>query len=219
MILSPARPLSKPMLSPQEILEISQEISRRYSPVATTKLTQPTTPEFRLSPTEMLQISEEISRKYALQTWVDSPQLVLLPVDPNHLYAYWSPDQEKITSVSKDESHEIVLRIYPQPGENTQTSPTQSWFDVVIDNSQTQQKVPLPAQVNANAYSATIGKRYADDHLTAFSTSKVVHLPRGSRASHLCREGARLSGTLPPALFSNQEKLYSTNKNVSGQAN
>lgn len=219
MILSPSRPLSKPMLSPQEILEISQEISRGYSPVATAKLTQPTAPGFRLSPTEMLQISEEISRKYALQTFVGSPQLVLLPVDPHHLYAYWSPDQEKITSAPKDESHEIVLRIYPQPDDNTKTSPTQSWFDVVIDNSQTQQKVPLPAQVNANAYSATIGKRYPDDRLAAFSTSKVVHVPRGSRASYQCREGVRLSGTLPPVTFSNQEKLYPTNKNVSGQAN
>jgi Domain of unknown function (DUF4912) len=219
MIFSPSRPLSKPMLSPQEILEISQEISRRYSPVATAKLTQPITPEFGLSPTEMLEISEEISRKYALQTFVDSPQLVLLPVDPHHLYAYWSPAQEKITSVLKDDSHEIVLRIYPQPDENTKTPPIQSWFDVVIDNSQTQQKVPLPAQVNANAYSATIGKRYPDDHLTAFSTSKVVHVPRGSRASYQCREDVRLSGTLPPAPCSNQEKSYSTNKNVSGQAN
>ncbi|MEQ1486305.1 DUF4912 domain-containing protein [Methyloglobulus sp.] len=219
MIFSPSRPLSKPMLSSQEILEISQEISRSYSPVATAKLAQPTIPEFRLSPTEMLQISEEISRKYALQSFADSPQLVLLPVDPHHLYAYWSPDQKNTTSVSKDDSHEIVLRIYPQPDENTKTPPIHSWFDVVIDNSQTQQKVPLPAQVNANAYSATIGKRYPDDHLAAFSTSKVVHVPRSSRASYQCREGVRLSGTLPPALFSNQEKPYSTNKNVSGQAN
>lgn len=218
MISSLSKPLSKPMLSSQEILEISQEISRSYSPVAKAKLAQPTAPEFRLSPTEMLQISEEISRKYALQTFADSPQLVLLPVDPHHLYAYWSPDQDKRISLSKDESNEIVLRIYPQPHENTKNPPTQSWFDVVIDNSQTQQKVPLPAQANANAYSATIGKRYPDDRIAAFSTSKVVHVPRSSRASYHCSKGVA-SGILPPAPFSNQEKSYSTNKNVSGQAN
>jgi Domain of unknown function (DUF4912) len=207
------------MLSSQEILEISQEISRRYTPVAIAKLAQPNTPEFRLSPTEMLQISEEISRKYALQSFTDTPQLVLLPVDPHHLHAYWSPDQEKITSVSKDDPNEIVLRIYPQPHENTKNPPVKSWFDVVIDNSQTQQKVPLPAQVNANAYSATIGKRFPDDRIAAFSTSKVVHVPLSNRASYQCREGMGLSDTMPPAPFANQEKSHSTNKNVSGQAN
>jgi Domain of unknown function (DUF4912) len=216
MIFTPSRPISQAQLSPPEILEISQEIGRNYSPVVSVNPPQPAA-KIRLSPAEMLKISEEISRNYTLKISTGLPQLVLLPVDPNHLYAYWNPGQDRITPALKDDSHEIVLRIYWQPDENIKTTPTKSWFDVVLDNSQTQQKVLLPTQVNASAYSATIGKRYPDDHLTAFSTSKVVQVPRGSRASYQCGEGAVLPATMPQALLSGEEKSHSTNKNASGQ--
>lgn len=215
MIFSPSRYISQAKLSPREILEISQEISRNYSPVASVN-SPGLTAKIRLSPREMLEISKEISRKNTLKISTSTPELVLLPVDPEHLYAYWNPGETRITSASKDDSHEIVLRIYSQPDENTKIT-TKSWFEVVIDNSRTQQKVLLPMQVNASAYSATIGKRYPDGRLAAFATSNVVHVPRGSTAPYQCGEGAIIPRTMLQALLSSQEQSHYTSKNASGQ--
>jgi len=221
MMFSPSRPISQAQLSPWEILEISQEISRDYSPVASVN-PPPLAAGITLSPKEMLEISEEISRNYTLKISIGLPRLVLLPVDPDHLYAYWNPGQDSKTPSSKDDSHEIVLRIYPQTDENTRTTATKAWFDVVVDNSQTRQKVFVPMEsnastYNASTYSAAIGKRYSDDRLTAFATSKVVQVPRGSRTSYQCGEGAVLPATMPQVLLSGEEKSHSTNKNASGQ--
>lgn len=215
MIFSPSRPISQAQISPQEILEISQEISRDYSPVASVK-PSPLAAKIRLSPTEMLEISEEISRKYTINISTGTPQLVLLPIDPDHLHAYWIPGQGGITSASKDDSHEIVLRIYARSDENTRAAATKPWFDVVIDNPRTQQKILLPTQANASAYSATIGKRYPDDHLAAFATSKAVHAPRGSIAPYQCGDSEIISGVMPQAPLSSQERSYCTSKIASG---
>jgi hypothetical protein len=216
MIFSPSRPISQAKLLPREILEISQEISRNYSPVVSVN-PQKLAAKIRLSPAEMLEISEEISRNYTLKISTGSPQLVLLPVDPAHLYAYWNPGQDSKTPASKDDSHEIVLRIYPQTEENTKTTATKAWFDVVIDNSQTRQNVFVPMEPNTSAYSASIGKRYPDDRLATFATSKVVHIPRGSMAPYQCGEGAIIPGTMPQASLSSQEPSHHTSKNASGK--
>ncbi|MGZ8163511.1 MAG: DUF4912 domain-containing protein [Methylobacter sp.] len=213
MVFSPSRSIFQVKLSPRELLEISQEISRNYSPAASAVFTA----KLRLSPTEMLEISKEISRKYTLKISTGTPELVLLPVDPEHLYAYWNPGRAKTPSISIDNSHEMVLRIYLQPDKNTSTTTPKSWFDVVIDNSRTQKKVLLPMQGNASAYSAAIGKRYPSDHLVPLATSNVVHVPRVSRASYQCGEEAIISGTMPRALLSSQEQSHYTSKNASGQ--
>lgn len=215
MIFSPSRHISQAKLPPQEILEISQEISRNYSPVASVK-PSPLAARIRLSPTEMLEISEEISRKYTLKISTGTPELVLLPVDPGHLYAYWNPGDARTTPASKNDSEEIVLRIYSQPDENAKTTTTKPWFDVAIDNSRTQQKVLLPMEANASAYSATIGKRYPDDRLAAFAISKVVHVPRGGMAPYQCGDSAIMPGAMSQALLSSQEKSHHTSKNASG---
>ncbi|MGZ8935593.1 MAG: DUF4912 domain-containing protein, partial [Methylobacter sp.] len=199
MVFSPSSSIFQAKLSPREILEISQEISRNYSPAAS--VTSPSfTAKIRLSPAEMLEISQQISRKYMPKISTSTPELVLLPVDPEHLYAYWNPGRARITSASKDDSHEIVLRIYSQPGENTNTTTTKSWFDVVIDNSRTQKKVLLPMQGNASAYSAAIGKRYPNGHLALLATSNIVHVPRVSMTPYQWGEDGIISGTMPRAL-------------------
>jgi hypothetical protein len=216
MVFSPSRSISRIKLSPRELWEISQEISRNYSPAASAT-SEVFTAKIRLSPTEMLEISKEISRKYTLKISTGKPELVLLPVDPEHLYVYWNPGRAKTPSISIDNSPEMVLRIYLQPDKNTSTTTPKSWFDVVIDNSRTQKKVLLPIQANASAYSAAIGKRYPNGHLVPLATSNVVHVPRVSRASYQCSEEVIISGTMPRALLSSQEQSPYTSKNASGQ--
>lgn len=217
MIFPPSRPIYKDTLTSQEILGISQEISRIYSPVASVK--SPRSAAITLSPKELFEISEEITRKYTpkiLNHITHTPDLVLLPIDPENLYASWNLGDAAITSTPKDGSLEIVLRIYPQPDENIKAT-TKVWFDVVIENPQTRQKVFVPIKPNASAYKAAIGKRDQDDCLTAFATSKVVHIPTGSLASNQNSDRGTLPGNIPQALSSIEITSPNARKNASGQ--
>jgi hypothetical protein len=213
MIFSPSRYISHTGLSPAEMLEISQEISRNYSPAASVN-PPGFTAKIGVSPKEMFEISKEISRKYALKMIADTPRLVLLPVDPEHIYAYWNPGEAAISLAPENDFRETVLRIYPQPDENTGTAAaSKSWYEIVVGNSRTQQKILLPLQMNASAYSAAIGKRYSDGRLAAFATSNTVHVPQSGMASHSCGEGA----IIPTASLSSQEQPHYPSKNASGQ--
>jgi Domain of unknown function (DUF4912) len=218
MIFSPSRPISQAQLPASELLEINHEINRDNSPVASVS-PSPLAARITLSPTELLEISEEITQQHTPKNFTNKPELVLLPVDPNHLYAYWNPGQDNITPASKDDPPEIVLRIYPQPDENTKTTLTKPWFDVVVDNSQTRQKVFVPMEAYASTYSATIGIRCPDDQVAAFATSRVVHVPRGKTAPYQCGEAALTPAAMPQVPLSGQGQAHSTNKNASGQAN
>jgi len=56
-----------------------------------------------------------------------------LPVDPEHLYAYWNLDDDKLnTTPKKDSENQLTLRIYPEANKNTDISKTKSWFDVAM---------------------------------------------------------------------------------------
>ncbi|MDD5581532.1 MAG: DUF4912 domain-containing protein [Methylobacter sp.] len=216
MILSPSSHISQDKLSRRDILEISQEISRNYAPVASENPPE-FTAKIRLSPIEILEISEEISRNYTLKISTAMPELVLLPVGPEHLHAYWNPGQAGIISAPKDDSHEVVLRIYSQPDESS-TATTKSWFDIIINNSRTQQKVVLPPQAKSSAYSAAIGKRSPDDRLAAFATSNVIHIPRSSVAPYQGGEVTVIPEAMPQVVLSGQGQSHYTSKNASGQS-
>lgn len=216
MIFSPSRNVFQDPLSASEIFAISQEISSNYSPVAFVK-SQGYADGITLSPKELFEISEEIARKYTPKIFTHTPNLVLLPIDPENLYASWNlGDAAAVTPTSKDDTPEMVLRIYPQPDENTNTTTRKPWFDVVIDKSQTQQNVFVPMESNAGAYSAAIGKRYPDDCLTALATSKIVHIPPGNMASNQFNDSGTLPNNIPQALSSIQVKSHNTRKNASG---
>jgi hypothetical protein len=172
---------SKINLSTEEILGISQEISRDFAPCFSSQVPE-LVEKIRLSPRELLDIGEEISRDFAPKTSYNNPELVLLPVDPQHLYAYWHLGENRETPPSDDDSRtQLTLRIYPQPDEDEEreAAETASWFDIAIDDSMTQQKVALPETVDETAYSAAIGTCYSDNSFIAFAYSNIVHTPHG----------------------------------------
>lgn len=129
---------------------------------------------------ELLDIGEEIGRDFAPKP-SNVPELMLLPVDPEHIYAYWSLEQDKQAEIPDDE--QLTLRIYPQADRqypDTETTPT--WFDVAIDNGNIQQQVALPPPLDNTAYSAAIGKYCADHGFIELAHSKIIHTPRGRTA-------------------------------------
>ncbi|MDO9167954.1 MAG: DUF4912 domain-containing protein [Methylobacter sp.] len=156
------------------MLEISQEISRNFTPCFSSPATEPDE-KIRLSPRELWDIGEEIGRDFAPKPSCHIPELMLLPVDPGHLYACWylAGDRE----VSTQDNDQLTLRIYSQSDDEEASAETVSWFDVAIDNPMNQQQVSLPSPVNETAYSAAIGKWGADDGFIAIAQSNIIHAP------------------------------------------
>lgn len=191
-------------LSSEELFEISQEISRKFAPDISgitpksallsnalpnhyprrTFAKDQVKPLFhtshrsriQLSPQEMFEISQEISRKFAPNVSTDASELVLLPVDPYHLYAYWNLGEHDNVARSNDESnHPLILRIYWRPDESNDPSNTKIWFDVALHTFRSLQKVRLP--IDGTAYSAAIGRLYPDNSLTVVADSNIIHVP------------------------------------------
>ncbi|MDP1664843.1 MAG: DUF4912 domain-containing protein [Methylobacter sp.] len=172
------------------MLEISQEISRNFTPCLSSGMPE-LVEKIRLSPKELLDIGEEIGRNFAPKPSYNIPEVILLPVDPGHLYAYWNlretPEISTPDTACKDQ---LTLRIYSQPDEERTAIETTSWFDVAVNSSNARQQVSLPGPVDETAYSAAIGKCYADDSFIAFAHSNLIHAPHGGTAWRQDHENA-----------------------------
>ncbi len=165
---------SKITLSAQQMLEISQEISRDFTPCFSSRMPQQVE-KIRLSPRELLDIGEEIGRSFAPTPSYNTPELMLLPVDPRHLYAYWNLG--KIATPEHHSKEQLTLRIYSQAEAQDTAGDTASWFDVAIDSPKTSQPVPLPDAVEKTTYSAAIGLSGADDSFIALACSNIIQAP------------------------------------------
>ena len=172
-------------LTPTELLEISREINRAFAPDFSVKKPEPTGQE-ALSPQAMLEISEKIRRDFAPKASDKTPELVLLPVDPEHLYAYWNLGEEKLNAPQKNTAEPLTLRIYPTSDNNAAITKTKLWFDVAVAGSRAQQPVFLSMQPHAAAYRATLGHRHPDNSLAALAYSNPAAVPRGkARVNHI----------------------------------
>jgi len=208
-------------LLPYEILEISQEISRKFTPNLTTRVTS-LNYQHKLSSEEMFAISEEIRLRFAPKASDNTKELVLLPVDPDHLYAYWNLGDDKLnTAQNKDSENQMILKIYSEPKKNTVTTKTKPWFEVVIDSTHTQaqQKISLPSTTRATAYSATIGKRYPDNNLVPLASSNITSLSFGKVMPDQFKEKQIMFEPMPQFIKPSREISTNTNNSASGQGN
>jgi hypothetical protein len=206
-------------LSPEEMLAISQEINREFAPSFSTRISSPGY-HHKLSPKEMLEISEEIRLDFAPRASNNRQELVLLPVDPDHLYAYWNlGDHKPNASQPNDSDNQLTLRIYSEPKKNMAITKTKSWFDVDIKSAQAQQKIFLPSRTREAAYSATIGKRYPDNSLAPFASSNIIHVPFGKVIPDQFKESQTVFKAMPQLITTSLEISTYTNNSASGQGN
>lgn len=191
---------SKLNLSTEEILAISQEISRNFTPRFSSRISAG---KIRLSPRELLDIGQEISRDFAPKLSYDAPELMLLPVDPRHLHACWHlGETQEIPAPDDDGEARLTLRIYSQPDEKQESAETASWFDIAIDNAKAGQSVSLSeAAAGETVYSAAIGLCHPDDGFTILARSNKVHAPVGRAA---WRQDHENSATSPSRTASGQ---------------
>lgn len=180
------------------MLEISQEISRNFTPCFSSGMPE-LVKKIRLSANELLDIVERIGRDFAPKASFNDAEVTLLPVDPGHLYAYWSLGDKP--GISRPDEDRLTLRIYSQTDEDTPASEAASWFDVAIDSPNAGQQVSLPAPVDDSVYSAAIGKYREDDGFIVFAHSNIIHAPHGGAARQRIH----------------QNSTYCQGKNASGQ--
>ncbi len=140
-------------------------------------------PQITLSQQELLEISQKISREFSPVADSAFPELVLLPVDPFHLYAYWNLGENFINNSKTNDNRnlQLTLRIYSRPHESPGFYNTKQWFDVSVNRIQHQQKIRLP--LDQTFYSAVIGKHFPDNSFAAHAYSNIIHVPRSGMAS------------------------------------
>ena len=204
-----------------EIFAIGEEISQKFSPKppAFAPYIQPKKTSYlnrsslsgythyaqsiKLSPQELVEISQDISRQFAPDYCAKTPELVLLPVDPYHLYAYWQvADQDldiKANSIPKSNN---VMRVYWVPDENRDVSHSKMWFDVNLETEKSAKKIRLP--ISGTAYSAVIGQFSSSHDFNVITQSNVIHVPSGGPTME--------SETLPSTDLSPAKKIIVGNE-------
>lgn len=206
------------MLAPEEIFEIAEEISRKYSPIVSAK---PLAVDKRviLTPQQLLEISQEINRKFMPKLNSTAPKLVLLPIDPTHLFASWNlgKPEENLAFKRKTEEHNITLRIYPNPEETINESNVNEWFDVAIKPEQTRQKVTIPKEHKAKSYAAVIGKLDQEKCFTVLAVSEIADTPRADKVAYPIVVTQFPTEGEFRAFSSNQENLPDSRYNVSSR--
>ncbi|MGR9071749.1 MAG: DUF4912 domain-containing protein [Gammaproteobacteria bacterium] len=135
----------------------------------------------------MIEISRDINQSHAPAVSSNEPELVILPIDPYHLYAYWNFGGDFTFGTETDHAwHDLALRIYWLPDDGRGGEKSKLWFDVMLQKHQTQHKVRLP--INETAYSAAIGRCCPKYGFSPFAYSNVIRVPRGEMAAWQCEE-------------------------------
>ncbi len=130
--------------------------------------------KIRVSQQELLEISTEVSLKYSPEIHSDFSELVLLPVDPFHVYTYWSIG-ERYPQISID-NDVLILRIYWQTAVPINALGGEQWLDIPVNSFPHRKKVLVPYD-NA-VYSAVIGRQTDEAGFSIYAFSNVVHTPR-----------------------------------------
>ncbi len=100
--------------TPKELFAISQEISAAFSPIFFSRIPE-SSAHIRLAEKELIDISQQITKEFSATTATGSPELMLLPVDPGHLHAYWHLEEHNASAdVSNNFEDQLTLKnLYP----------------------------------------------------------------------------------------------------------
>jgi len=129
-------------------------------------------PQLKLSQQDLIDISKEITQAYAPDGSHMQSELVLMPVDPVTLHAYWNIKNNTISNLGA----QLIMRVYSDPTLSEHPSSLKLSFDIKLSSFQGQQTVSVP--IAATAYSAVIGEINADNSFSALVTSEIIHVPR-----------------------------------------
>ncbi|MEE9345905.1 MAG: DUF4912 domain-containing protein [Methylococcales bacterium] len=135
-------------------------------------------PPGKLTSKQLLEISQGISRTFSHQITSNISELMILPVDPYHLYAYWHLDDQQSSDVNTDSNQKLLLKVYWQNDQDKKQDPSKLCFNVNLDSTHSQQKIRLP--VDASNYSAAIGTLDENQCWNMLARSNTIHIPAAS---------------------------------------
>lgn len=197
MAASPHIRKAKLMLKPEEIYAISAEISMNYAPLVSAKPAG-LAGRIALSSKELLDISQEISRKYMPKLNAATPRFVLLPIDPDHLFASWNLGAAKtdVAAVNQEpRKRDHILRIHPGRTGNPNKDIPDDWFDIALAPGQTRQTIVVPEAYKAASYTAAIGSINHENQFTVLATSKVTYNQPHNKAASSSENNGSSNGS------------------------
>jgi hypothetical protein len=197
--------------SPKEIFDISEAINRDFFPSLDTELLD-SSDRYQLSSSELCDISEEISREFAPKPATDVNELVLLPIDLEHLHAYWTQQDKPLNAPSSESEAALTLRVYAAMENNIH--PTQ--FDVAITQHQLKQTLSLPPRNTAITYSAVLGQQHSDTPLAALTHSNSLNVAHSKATAQTPIASQALKPMPQPTSYADPYRYLV--KNASGQS-
>jgi hypothetical protein len=167
------------MLSPREILAISDEINRKYAPLFL-KTPVPTTNKLSLTAAELLGISQEISRKHLPKLKNNRAPLIVQPVDPAHFYVFWNP-QALANRSPINPAQRWVLRVSPtiaaeplQDSHAVEKASRVGNFDIVYEHGQNPQRITMPPGFGDNRFTLSLGTKDNQDRFIPYNTAEKI---------------------------------------------
>lgn len=157
-------------------IDISNDKSRDYAPVLFVELPNPGKSN-QLSKKDLLEVSQNISLYYAPKISSGFKKIVVLPIDPEHIYVYWNLGDAQDIALSQHISNkELSLRIYSESVEKKESVSLKPVIEFDINALQTGKKISLPTTVqNSTVFSVCIGQ--ADSNNTFIPLMISSHTP------------------------------------------
>ncbi|MEE9426083.1 MAG: DUF4912 domain-containing protein [Methylococcales bacterium] len=157
-----------------------------------------------LTSRQLFEISQKISNSFNHQISSDSSELVILPVDPYHLYAYWHLDNQQLINAKTDSNQQLLLKINWQSEQDRRQDQSKLWFNVDLDATQNQQKIRLP--VDASHYSAIIGILDENQCWNSLAHSNTIHIPAASMQPKIQKMQSAQTNNVKPTNAANNKK-------------
>jgi hypothetical protein len=164
-----------------------------------------------LTSRQLFEISQKISNSFNHRISSDISELVILPVDPYHLYAYWHLDDQQLIDVKTDSNQKLLLKIYWKNEQDRKQDPSKLWFNVDLDATRNQQKIRLP--VNASHYSATIGTLDENQCWNSLVHSNTIHIPAASMQPNIQNMEATQTNDVQLVIAANNKKSTESTTN------
>ena len=129
----------------------------------------------KLTQIELLEISQEISESYTPKISNNLAKLTLMPVAPQHLYAFWNLGSHKSKPLKKNSTQQLTLRVYSEFDKNSYLS--KGYEEFPMSRAKSPQDIFLATPSYTSSYRASLGMCFSDNHQDVIADSNLTQLP------------------------------------------
>lgn len=197
-------------LSSKALCAISQKISRDYSPSPDTPSSSQCN-QLTSSTQDLLEVSRNISQYYSPKLASNSRKLVILPIDPQHIYVYWNLANNQQAALAESLSSDpLTLKIYLQPDSVLSINAPETVINMPVNAINARETIELPPTKEKVSYSASIGTATQSPQfislLNSTSDSKPAIL---SPSNNICIVSFKKSKSVAPVIKYQFQTNYS----------